>query len=189
MAVERLQLKAVDRHKRPDALANLSAIVIDGDEVYVDNPAIHGKGKFEKGISFIKDPDAVPNPRRVALIWATLRRGIAGHGINGLGASLVYIDDEAKVGYKSLPDQVNKMDGAVKGKIMLEALNDRERALLGTFLMAQREELWVNATEQVWQQWLSPTEYAPLLEKQKQDEAYREKLAREAVQNAQEFTE
>ncbi|MCY0876698.1 MAG: YwhD family protein [Firmicutes bacterium] len=187
--MERLQLKAVDRHKRPDALANLSAIIIDGDEVYIDNAAIHGKGKFEKGIHFTKAADEVASPRRIALVWATLRRFIAGHGINGLAACVIYIDQESGIGYKNLADQVNKMDGAVKGKIMLEALNDHERTLLGSFLMAQREELWVNATPSVWEQWLTAEEYAPLLDKQKQDEAYRDKLARDAVQNAEDLVD
>jgi len=186
--MERLQLKAVDRHKRPDALSNLSAIIIDGSEVYIDNPAIHGKSKVERGIRFSKDPDEVANPRRVALVWATLRRATLGQGINGLGASLMYIDETAQIGYKNLADQVNKMDGAVKGRVQLEVLDEREHQLLGDFLQAQRDELWANATETVWLHWLTPEQVAPLREKQLEAERYREKLAREAVEKADDFS-
>jgi len=183
-AVDKLQLKAIDRHKRPDALANLSAILIDGDEVYVDNPAIHGKAKVERGIRFVKDADEVPNPRRVALVWATLRRAIQGHGLHGLGASVMYIDAEAGVGFKSLPDQVNKMDGAVKGRVQLEALNEREHALLGKFLMAQRDEIWENAVVSIWSQWQTPEQYEPMKLKQEELQAHRDLLAREATERA-----
>ena len=178
--MERLQLTGANRHRAPEALSNLSAVLIDGDDIRIDNGAIHGKAYVERGIRFVNDPDDVPNPRRVAAVWVTLRRAVPGLGINGLGASVMQIDAEAGVGYKHLADQVNKMDGAVKGKILLDALTPAEHRLLGAFLMAQRAELWENATEAVWAQWLTPEEFAPMKEKMDEVLQHREELRVEA---------
>lgn len=178
--MERLQLTGANRHRTPEALSTLSAIVIDGVDIRVDNAAIHGKSWPERGIRFVRDPDEVPNPRRVVVVWVTLRRHPAGLGINGLAACTMQIDAEAGVGYKNLADQVNKMDYAVKGRILLDLLTPEEHNMLGAFLKAQRAELWENAQEAVWAQWLSPEEYAPMKERMEAVETQREEIRRKA---------
>ncbi len=155
-------VSAGNKHRSPETLSNLSAVIIDKGEIYIDRGAIHGKCLAEHMIQFVSDPDDVPNPRRVTLIWTTLRRAVTGLGIHGIAASVFYIDEFAGLGYKNLADQVNKLDGAVKGKIMLDVLMPEEHRLLGWFLQNQRGQLWENAEEAVWAQWLSPVEYAPL---------------------------
>lgn len=185
--MQKLNLTGVNKHKLPDALSNLSAVLIDGKEVYIDNGAIHGKSALEKGIRFVTDPDDVPNPRRIILVWVTLRKAILGRGIHGIGASVFYIDPEAGVGYKHLADQVNKMDGAIKGRVALEVLTPEEHALLGKFLRGQREELWINATEEVWAQWLTPAEYAPLKAAAAEAAQKRAEIARNAATQTEEY--
>ncbi len=184
VVVERLQLTGANRHRAPDALSNLSAVLIDGEDIRIDNGAIHGKAYVERGIRFVGDPEDVPNPRRIAVVWVTLRRAVPGLGVNGLGASVMQIDADAGVGYKHLADQVNKMDGAVRGKIMLESLTQTEHRLLGAFLMAQRAELWENATEAVWAEWLTPEQYAPMKEKMDDALRHREELRIQAEAEA-----
>jgi len=183
--VQRLELTGLNRHRKHQALGNLSAVVIDGDDIRLDNGALHGKAFVEKGVRWVADIDDVPAPRRIAVVWVTIRRTVVGRGISGLGATLVYIDDEAKVGFKDLADQVNKMDAAVKGQVRIEALNQKEHHLLGSFLHAQRDELWENAAEAVWSQWLTPAEYASMQEKLKEATAYRLELARQAATAAE----
>ncbi|KUO95761.1 YwhD family protein [Ferroacidibacillus organovorans] len=178
--MERLSLTGVNKHKAPDALSNLSAVLIDREGVRIDNAAIHGKSKVERGISWVSDTDDIPEPKRVALVWVTLHREILGLGIHGLAASIFYVDPEAGVGYKNLADQVNKMDAAVKGKIQLEMLTEDEMKQLGAFLMAQREELWVNATEMVWANWLTEEQYMPMKQKRLEAEKDRERIRLEA---------
>ena len=174
--MQKLQLTGANRHRKPDALSTLSAVVVDGDDVRIDNGAIHGKAYVEKGIRFLTDPDDVPNPRRVAVVWATLHKTVLGTGINGLGASVFHVDPEAGVGYKNLADQVNKMDAAVKGRVMLAELTQKEHRLLGAFLMAQRAELWENAREEVWAEWLAPEERAQLKARIEEEERRREEI-------------
>lgn len=178
--VERLNLTGVNKHKAPDALSNLSAVLIDRDGVRIDNAAIHGKSKVERGITWVTDTDDIPEPQRIALVWVTLHREILGLGIHGLAASIFYVDSEAGLGYKNLADQVNKMDSAVKGKIQLDMLTEAEMKQLGAFLMAQREELWINASEAVWANWLTEEQYKPMKLMRIEAEKDRERIRREA---------
>jgi hypothetical protein len=143
-----LNLTGRTGHGTPDDFASLSAVIIDGESVFVDQGAIHGKSRVERGISFTaRTPDDVPSGRRVAIVWVTLKRGENGMGFNGMAAAIPFrIDADAKVGYKSLPDQVNRMGDAMQGKIQLDQLEDAEKQKLMSFLQEFRGgELWSNA--------------------------------------------
>lgn len=147
-----LNLTAKVGHGTPDDFASLSAVIIDGDSVFVDNGAIHGKSRVERGIQFgAKSPDQIPNGRRVLVVWVTLKRSENGMGYNGMCAAIPFrIDAEAKLGYKSLPDQVNKMGDAMKGAIKLGTLEPEEKEKLAAFLCEfQAGELWNNARPEV----------------------------------------
>ncbi|MFC4766104.1 YwhD family protein [Effusibacillus consociatus] len=147
-----LNLTAKSGHDTPDDFASLSAVVIDGDSVFVDNGAIHGKSRVERGIQFgATSPNQIPNGRRVCVIWVTLKKGDTGMGYNGICAAIPFrIDAEAKLGYKSLPDQVNKMTDAMKGSIKLDMLELEEREKLANFLKEFRGgELWNNSRPEV----------------------------------------
>jgi hypothetical protein len=149
--MEQLGITGRSRHDTPDEFATLSAVIIDGEEVLIDNGAIHGKSRVERGISFsAKNPDEVQGGRRVAVIWVTLRRAEGGFGYSGICGSLLVINKEARIGYKSLPDQVNKMDAAMKGKIQIDVLTEKEKRLLSGFLQEFRGgDLWNNTAEDV----------------------------------------
>lgn len=139
-------------HGTPDELASLSAVIIDGDSIFVDNGAIHGKSRVERGIQFgAKSPDQVPDGRRVVVVWVTLKRGESGIGYGGLCASVPFsINAEAQLGYKSLPDQVNKMGDAMQGKILLDVLTPEEKARFAAFLQEFRNgELWSHTRAEV----------------------------------------
>ena len=45
-------------------LSNLSSIIIDGDEAYIDIGALHAKSKVERRIKFSTDKNDVPNGRQ-----------------------------------------------------------------------------------------------------------------------------
>ncbi len=160
--MEQLSLTGANRHNASDGLQNLSALIIEDGDLTLDNGAIHGKARVEKNIRFVTDRDEVPDPKRYVVIWLTLRRAVAGQGVNGLAASEFYIDSAAGVGFKSLADQVNTMDSAVKGKIDLAALSKDEHHLLKRFIRNLRPELWENATEAVWREFATADEIEPL---------------------------
>jgi hypothetical protein len=131
-----------------DTLRGLSAVLVDGDEVFIDNGAIHAKSRVERGIRFVSDPAEVPNPRRVWGFWVTLkRREGGGQGFHGIMPFELDIDAEAGVGYKNLARHVNHMEKAIKGHADLTGVPDDVRSRLLEFLQRVRPDLWDNAAD------------------------------------------
>ncbi|MDB5085998.1 MAG: hypothetical protein JWN30_2884 [Bacilli bacterium] len=145
--MEKLSLTGVNKHGTPDDFAALSAVILTGDDIFLDNGAIHGKSRVERGIQFTaRSPEEVAGGERIFVVWVTLKRAEAGMGYNGVCASQLIVNREAAVGYKSMPELVNKMDHAMKGKLELEILPDADRTRLGEFLKQFRGgELWACA--------------------------------------------
>lgn len=145
--MEKLSLTGKSKHSTDDAMKGLSALFVDGDKVFVDNGAIHGKSGLEHGLTFVKTREEVKNPRLVWVFWITLHRFEGNvQGYYGAMPFQLWIDEEAKVGYKSLSDQVNKMDKAVKGTIDLTAVPHDIREQVRAFLEKIRADLWENAS-------------------------------------------
>jgi len=147
-----LSLTGTSGHGTPDEFANLSVVMITPDHITVDNGAIHGKSRYERGIDFrtYTAADQVPNATRIAEVWVTLKRNEAGHmGYNGVCAAEIYVNAEQKVGFKSMALLVNMMDRAVKGKIDLTHLQGDERQRLAAYMQELRPDLWDNASEDV----------------------------------------
>ncbi|MCL6548427.1 MAG: YwhD family protein [Alicyclobacillus sp.] len=144
--MEKLSLTGQSKHSTDDAMRGLSAVLVDGEEVFVDNGAVHGKSRLERGVTFVKTLSDVPNPRTVHGFWVTLRRTGGAQGYHGAAAFTLYIDSAAQLGYKSLSEQVNGMDKAVKGKVDVEKVPDEIRHRVAAFLQQVRPELWENAS-------------------------------------------
>ncbi|MEV2515216.1 YwhD family protein [Paenibacillus larvae] len=123
-------------------LSNVSSIIIDGEEAYLDMGALHAKSKVEKRIKFSPNKEDVPNGRTCWIVWVAVDRNPEGTYYAGLTACEMLIDEEACRGWKILPDHVNRMDAAMKRKIMLDGLNEKERAALRQLLMEHNKEWW-----------------------------------------------
>jgi hypothetical protein len=148
MRVEKLSLSGTSKHSTDDTMRGLSAVFVDGGDVFVDNGAIHAKSRLERSLQFVKRLEDVPNPRHVWGLWITLHRFEGGkQGYYGAVPFQLWLDAEAGVGYKSLSEQVNGMDKAVKGKIGADAMPVAVRAQVAEFLKTVRPELWENAHE------------------------------------------
>lgn len=144
--VENLKLTGKANHSTDDAMKGLSAVVIDGDRVYIDNGAIHAKSNLERGIQFVKTKEEVPNPRTVWVFWVTLKRNAEkDQGYHGVMPFQMFINQEAKVGYKSLAEQVNKMDKAIKGHVDVQDVPPEVLTKLKGFLQGVRTDLWEHA--------------------------------------------
>ncbi|KIL38627.1 hypothetical protein SD70_25405 [Gordoniibacillus kamchatkensis] len=130
-------------------LSNVSGIVIDGDEAYVDAGTLHAKSKVEKGIKFSTNRDDVPNGRRCWVVWVAVDRAPEGAYYAGMSACEMLIDTEARRGWKILADHVNKMDAAMKRKFVLEGLNDTEKAALKRQLIEHNPEMWERSPERL----------------------------------------
>ncbi|PWK11287.1 YwhD family protein [Tumebacillus permanentifrigoris] len=146
-----LNLTGRTGHGTPDDFATLSVVMIDGDDLYVDNGAIHGKSRLERGVDFrtYTKPEDVPNGRKVKEVWVQLKSYETGRGYYGLVSAELVVNSEDMVGYKSMGALVMAMDGAIKGKFSLAHLTTEERAKFRNFLETFRADLWANTPEEI----------------------------------------
>jgi len=138
-------------HGTPDDFANLSAVLIDGEDIFLDNGAIHGKSAIERGIDFrtARSAEEVPEGRTVHVIWVTLKRYEGGSGYNGIASAQLIIDAAKGIGYKAMGPLVNQMDRAVKGQVDLSGLSGENKQRLAAFLAQFRTDLWGNTPDEV----------------------------------------
>lgn len=129
-------------------LNNVSPVIIDQGEAKVDMGAMHAKSKVEKGIKFSANREDVPNGRQVWVVWVAVDRTPEGRFYAGATACEMWIDTEARKGYKILAEHVNKLDAALKRKIMLEGMSSEDKAALKNLLMTRNEEWWTDAPEE-----------------------------------------
>lgn len=130
-------------------LSNLSSIIIDGDEAYIDIGAIHAKSKVERRIKFSMDKNDVPNGRQVWVVWVAVDRDESGAYYAGVTACEMLIDSEARRGWKILADHVNLMDRALKRRYILDGLSDKERGLLKNVLIEHNPEWWERSPQEL----------------------------------------
>lgn len=130
-------------------LNNVSSVIIDGDECYIDEGALHAKSKVEMRIRFSPDKSLVPNGRTVWLVWVAVDRDEEGQFYGGVTACEMLIDKEAKKGWKLLVDHVNRMDAAMKRRIMVENLGDKEKQLLREMLMNHNLDMWNHSGDEL----------------------------------------
>jgi len=130
-------------------LNNVSAVIIDGDEAYIDLGALHAKSKVERGVKFTANKDDVPNGRRCWIVWVAVDKNEEGAYYAGVTACEMLVDTEARRGWKILADHVNKMDYAMKRRIILDGLSDGERAALKQCLIAYDEGMWNRSSDEL----------------------------------------
>jgi hypothetical protein len=128
-------------------LSNVSSVIIDGGEAYLDMGALHAKSKVEKGIKFSANKEDVPNGRKCWIVWVAVDRTEEGSYYAGVTACEMLVDTEARRGWKILADHVNKMDQAMKRRIVLEGLDETEKASLKKQLIDHNEDWWNRSDE------------------------------------------
>ena len=130
-------------------LNNVSPVIIDGDEAIIDIGAMHAKSKVEKGIKFSANREDVPAGRQVWVVWVAVDRTAEGQFYGGITACEMWVDTEARRGWKILADHVNKLDAALKRKIIVEGLGSTEKAALKSLLISHNEEWWNGSSEEL----------------------------------------
>lgn len=130
-------------------LSNLSSVIIDGDVASIDVGAIHGKSKVEKRIKFTTEKEEVPNGRRCWIVWVAVDRKEEGSYYAGVTTCEMLIDEEANKGWKILAHHVNNLDKALKRKIIIEGLNEQEKAALKKVMIAHNPEWWENSSDEL----------------------------------------
>ncbi len=130
-------------------LNNVSPVIIDQGEAYIDIGAMHAKSKIERGIKFLPNRDEVPNGRKCWIVWVAVDRNEEGQLYGGMTACEMSVDPEIKRGWKILAEHVNKLDYALKRRVMLEGLDAEEKKLLRDLLMQHNQEWWERTSESV----------------------------------------
>jgi hypothetical protein len=128
-------------------LSQVSCVIIDEGEAYIDVGAMHAKSKIEKGIKFSPDKSLVPNGRPAWIVWVAVDRNESGSYYAGATSCEMLIDTEARKGWKLLPDHVNRLDASLKRKFMLDNIGPVEKAALRKLLTEHNAEWWENSPE------------------------------------------
>ncbi|MNI92963.1 YwhD family protein [compost metagenome] len=61
----------------------------------------------------------------------------------------MWIDTEARRGWKILADHVNKLDSALKRKIIVDGLGAEEKAALKALLISHNEAWWAASSDEL----------------------------------------
>lgn len=130
-------------------LNSMSPVIIDGDEAYIDIGAMHAKSKVEKGIKFSMNREDVPAGRQVWVVWVAVDRSPEGQFYGGMTACEMWIDTEARRGWKILADHVNKMDYALKRRFILDGLSAEQRGALKKLLIETNQEWWDRSSDEL----------------------------------------
>lgn len=128
-------------------LSQVSCVIIDEGEAYIDVGAMHAKSKIEKGIKFSPDKANVPNGRPAWIVWVAVDRNENGSYYAGATSCEMLIDTEARRGWKLLPDHVNRLDASLKRKYMLDNIGPAEKEALRKLLTEHNAEWWDNSPQ------------------------------------------
>lgn len=129
-------------------LRNVTAVIIEGDEAVIDIGALHAKSRVEKGIRFSPDPSVAPHGETCWLVWIASDKTEEGHSCYaGAAACVMRIDRAQKQGWKVLADHVNRMDAAMKRRVLIDELPLEQKRALKKCLIAHNEALWFHAAD------------------------------------------
>ncbi|SFI68993.1 YwhD family protein [Thermoflavimicrobium dichotomicum] len=133
-------------------LSNLSAVLIDGDTAKIDLGLLHAKSAVERGIKFTANKEEVQNGKLYWVVWIAIDRNENGPYYAGVTACPMIINREERRGWKNLAFHVNRMDDALKRRIRLDELSEKEKSVLKQFLMTHNKEMWENSKEELKEQ-------------------------------------
>ncbi|MGE7768288.1 YwhD family protein [Peribacillus sp. NPDC096540] len=139
-------------------LDNVTPIIIDPEEnqAFIDMEALHGSSQVEKKVRFKPEKEhAGFNPKRYWIVWVTLQVDNKGPYYSGAAACEILVSREErriKPGYKSMPEQVNNLDKAIRNKVALSHMDEQSRKLFKEFLIEYDAGFWKRSNEDLKQQ-------------------------------------
>lgn len=131
------------------SLENMSPVIIDPDEnkAYVDMDAMHARSDIERRVKYVQQREEVPNPKLYWIVWVNVERGEQGSFYSGVAGSELLVDRPNKRAYKSMAQHVTHMEKSLKGKVIVEHMDEKSQKLLKDFLIAFDEDMWNNSQE------------------------------------------
>jgi hypothetical protein len=104
------------------------AVVFDGDAPFLDNGALHGRSRPERGVRFGDDASVRERGRRVLAVWVATGGTNPDAPFVGVVASEYWVDGES--GFKDLTAHSNAMSAAARGTVQVAALSAGQRQQL-----------------------------------------------------------
>ncbi|WP_138420491.1 YwhD family protein [Aquibacillus sediminis] len=133
------------------SLENVSPVIVDPNEdrAFVDMGAMHARSEVERRVKFLPNKDEVPNGKLYWIVWVTVEQAENGPHYYGVTGSEIRVDRSIKRAYKSMPEHVNHLDKSLKGKVILDHMDEKSKQLLGDFLRDFNEEMWENSSDEL----------------------------------------
>src|SRR5699024_7126535 len=134
------------------SLENMSSVIIDpnDDRAYVDMEAMHARSAVERRVKFQNDREVVKNGKLYWIVWVTVEKGENGPYFAGVAGSEIVVDRKIKRAYKSMPEHVKQMEQSLKGKIVVDHMDDHSKKLLKDFLADfEGGDMWKNSTKEL----------------------------------------
>lgn len=133
------------------SLENMSPVIVDPNEnkAYVDMAAMHARSDIERRVKYTQSKDEVPNGQLYWIVWVNVERGENGPYYAGVAGSELLVDRPNKRAYKSMAQHVTYMEKSLKGKIIVEHMDEKSKKLLKDFLVEFNEDFWKNATDEL----------------------------------------
>lgn len=133
------------------SLENMSSVIVDptGNKAYVDMDAMHARSSIERRVKYYPNREDVPEGIVYWIVWVTTERGENGAYYSGVAASELLVDRPNKRAYKSMAEHVSHMEKSLKGKVLVEHMDEESRELLGEFLKSFDPDMWANSPDEV----------------------------------------
>lgn len=133
------------------SLENMSSVIVDPNknEAYVDMQAMHARSDIERRVKYYPKKEDVPEGLLYWIVWVTVEKNEKGPYYQGVAASELRVDKPNKRAYKSMGEHVNHMEKSLKGKVIVDHMDDHSRKLLCDFLKEFDQTMWQNSRDEL----------------------------------------
>lgn len=134
------------------SLENMSSVIVDPaeNEAYVDMDAMHARSKIERRVKYIKEREVVAeNGKLYWIVWVNSDKDENGAYYTGVAGCELLVDKSIKRAYKSMPEHVTNMEKSLKGKIVVDHMDEKSKAILSKFLQEFNEDMWNNSSDEL----------------------------------------
>src|SRR5690625_2149672 len=133
------------------SLENMSSVIVDPNKnkAYVDMDAMHARSDIERRVRYFSDKKEVPDGLLYWIVWVTVERGENGPYYAGVAASELVVDKPNKRAYKSMPEHVKHMEQSLKGKVVVDHMDEHSKRLLKDFLKEFDEHMWKHSSDEL----------------------------------------
>lgn len=130
----------------------LTALIVSPEKtIQVDAGVLHGRSQIESAVRFVPKRDQVPNGQAYPVVWVAVELDANNRPVRykGLAVSELWIDRAQGLGYKSLAEQVNRMDEAMRGGIHVTRLDGAVKTAIAAQLRSLSAEAWEGSAPSV----------------------------------------